>query len=218
MPYSQNDIDHITELVREIESRKEHSNAAATYKDVPALREIDRIVNAQLDIKTPDCDTLEDSIGAMRYLGNSYEYMWRIAYANQYYKKLLELQAELFRRFDRIDEEIRNDYYVALRARNYYGPDRCDDLVETAKELLSEDERKKIEKKIFEDFHPLKHDPVELTKPYLSVIDKVEQLMDTEEIKSMHHFQRNDVFRGLLREYGVEWRPMTELNPGVHFD
>ena len=36
-------INRIVELIKEIESRKEHPNAAATYKDVPALQEIDRI-------------------------------------------------------------------------------------------------------------------------------------------------------------------------------
>lgn len=218
MPYPQDDINRIIELIKEIESRKEHPNAAATYKDVPALQEIDRIVNAQLELQPCDRDTLEDSIGAMRYLATAYEYMWRIAYAIQYYKRLLELQAELFKRFGENDENCIDDYYTALRTRNYYGIDSCDDLVELAKELLPECKRKEIEKQIFEDFHPLKHDPVELTQAYLSVIDEVERRMDTDEVKNMHPFQRNDVFRRLLRKYGVEWRPMTELNPGVHFD
>ena len=112
----------------------------------------------------------------------------------------------------------KDDYYIALRARNYYGKDSCDDLVELAKKLLPEDKRKEVEKEIFEDFHPLKHDPVELTPMYLSVIDEVERRMDTDEVKNMHHFQRSDVFRQLLREYGIEWRPVTLLNPGVRFD
>jgi len=115
MPYPQDDINRIIELIKEIESRKEHPNAAATYKDVPALQEIDRIVNAQLELQPCDRDTLEDSIGAMRYLGTTYEYMWRIAYAIQYYKRLLELQAELFKRFDENDENCSDDYYTALR-------------------------------------------------------------------------------------------------------
>lgn len=218
MPYPHDDINRIIELIKEIESRKEHPNAAATYKDVPALQEIDRIVNAQLELHPCDRDILKDSIGAMRYLGTAYEYMWRIAYAVSYHKKLLELQVELLKRFGENDENCSDDYYIALRARNYYGNDSCGDLVELAKELLPEGKRKEIEKQIFEDFHPLKHDPVELTQAYLSVIDEVEYRMDTDEIKNMHYFQRNDVFRRLLRNYGVEWRPMTELNPSVYFD
>lgn len=218
MPYPQDDINRIIELIKEIESRKEHPNAAATYKDIPALQEIDRIVNAQLDIQPRDRDTLVDSIGAMRYLGTAYEYMWRIAYAIRYYKRLLELQAELLSRFGENDENCNDDYYIALRTRNYYQKDSCDDLVELAKELLAEGKRKEIEKQIFEDFHPLKHDPVELTEAYLSVIDEVECRMDTAEVKKMHHFQRSDVFRQMLREYGIEWRPVTVLNPGVRFD
>ena len=69
----------------------------------------------------------------MRYLGTAYEYMWRIAYATGYYKRLLQLQAELFKRFGENDENCNDDYYVALRTRNYYGKDSCDDLVELAK-------------------------------------------------------------------------------------
>ncbi len=218
MPYQQDDIARIIELIKEIESRKEHPNAAATYKDVPALQEVDRIINAQLTVQPCDRDTLVDSIGAMRYLGTAYEHMWRIPYAIRYYKRLLELQAELLSRFGKNDENCKDDYYTALRARNYYGKDGCDDLVELAKKLLPEDKRKEVEKEIFEDFRPLKHDPVELTPMYLSVIDEVERRMDTDEVKNMHHFQRSDVFRQLLREYGIEWRPVTLLNPGVRFD
>ncbi|MBP3321103.1 MAG: hypothetical protein J6M12_02005 [Clostridia bacterium] len=218
MPYSQGDIARITELIKEIESRKEHPNAAPTYKDVPALQEIDLIVNEQLPLQLFDRDMLEDGIGVMRYLGTSYEHMWRIPYAIRCYKRLLELQVELLSRFGENDENSKDDYYIALRARNYYGKDSCEDLARLAKKLLPEDKRKEVEKQILEDFRPLKHDPVELTPIYLSVIDEVERRMDTDEVKNMHHFQRSDVRRRLLREYGIEWRPVTLLNPGVRFD
>ncbi|MBQ2988101.1 MAG: hypothetical protein IJD59_03260 [Clostridia bacterium] len=216
MLYPKSAAARISERIREIESRKPHPYAAATYKDIPALREIGEITEGLLRLS--DRGALLDGIIAARYLRDSYESMWRIAYTAEYDKKLLNLQADLFRRFGARDGDRRDDYYKALRARNYYGRDTCEDLRQTAAVFLSEDERGRIEKQIFSDFHPLKHDPVELTEAYLSVIDEVERRMDTEEIQKMHGFQRSALFARLLKEYGVEWQSMTALNPGVYFD
>lgn len=46
MAYSKETEKRLTELLREIEGRKENEYAAATYKDVPALKEIAQIVEA----------------------------------------------------------------------------------------------------------------------------------------------------------------------------
>ena len=219
MAYSEVSVKRILELIKETELRKEHPNAAATYKDVPALKEIDKSVREQMAAEQPcDRSTLIDSIFAVRYLGNTYESMWRIAYANKYYSQLFDIHYELYRRFGEKDRELADDYYTALRARNYYGKDECRDLTETAKELLPEKKRLNIEKQIFEDFHPLRHDPVELTDKYLEVIDEVERLMDTPEYKNVHPFVKNERFKELLHQCGIEWEPMTSLNPGWHFD
>lgn len=219
MPYTEISVKRIMELMKEIEARKEHSNAATTYKDVPALQEIDKIVKEQLALQEPcDRDTLIDSIFAFRYLGNAYESMWRIAHANKYYKQLFDIHLELCRRFSEKDKELADDYYIALRARNYYGKDECSDLIEVAKELLPDKKRLDIEKQILEDFHPLKHDPVELTDKYLAVIDEVDRRMDIPENKNVHPFVWNERFQILLQQYGIEWEPMTSLNPGWHFD
>lgn len=219
MAYTENSTKRIIELIKEIESRKEHQYAATTYKDIPALQEIDRIVKEQLASEQPcDHDTLADSIFAVRYLGSAYESMWRIAYANKYHKWLFDLHLDLYRRFGEKDKELADDYYTALRARNYYGKDECPDLASPAKELLPDKKRLDIEKQVFVDFHPLKHDPVELTDEYLAVIDEVDRRMDTEEYRNAHPFIRNNRFQELLWEYGVRWEPMTSLNPGWHFD
>ncbi len=219
MAYTEADIKRIIELIKEIDSRKEHSNAASTYKDVPALNEIAGIVKQQTVFEQPcDCDTLTDSIFAIRYIASAYESMWRIAYTNKYYKWLFELHLELYRRYGKKDSELADDYYAAIRARNYYGKDECTDLVTIAKEILSNNKRLRIEKQIFEDFHPLKHDPVELSDDYLAVIDEVERLMDIPENKNIHHFVWNERFQMLLHQYGIEWEPITSLNPGWHFD
>jgi len=219
MAYTEFRVKRILELMKEIEARKEHSNAACTYKDVPALREIEELVKEQIASEQPcDRDTLVDSIFAIRYLGSAYEKMWRIAYANKYYKQLFDLHLELYRRFGEKDKELADDYYIALRARNYYGKDECSDLVESAKELLPEKKRMNIEKQILADYHSLKHDPVELTDAYLAVIDEVERRMDIPENKNVHPFVWNERFQALLQQYGIEWEPITSLNPGWHFD
>ncbi len=219
MAYTEISVKRILEKIKEIEARKEHPNAATTYKDVPALQEIDKIVKEQMALEQPcDCDTLIDSIFAVRYLGSAYESMWRIAYANKYHKWLFDIHLDLYRRFGEKDKELADDYYTALRARNYYGKDDCFDLIEMAKELLPDKKRLDIEKQILEDFHPLKHDPVELTDKYLAVIDEVDQRMDIPENKNIHSFLWNERFQALLQQYGIEWEPMTSLNPGWHFD
>lgn len=219
MAYTEIKVERILEIIKEIEARKEHPNAATTYKDVPALQEIDKIVKEQMNLEQPcDCDTLIDSIFAVRYLGFAYESMWRIAYANKYYKWLFDIHLDLYRCFGKKDKELADDYYIALRARNYYDKDDCSDLTEAAKKLLPDKKRLDIEKQILEDFHPLKHDPVELTDKYLTVIDKVDQRMDILENKNIHPFLWNERFQALLQQYGIDWKPMTSLNSGWHFD
>ncbi len=219
MAFTDSNSKRIIELIQGIESRKEHSNAAPTYNDVPALQEIDKIVNEQLsNEETYDVDTVLDCIFAVRYLANSYESMWRIVYAVKYYNTLIKLHFDLHSRFGKKEDECSDDYYCALRARNYYNPDKCTDLTELAKEFLSEKKRNKIEKEVLEDYHPLKHDPVELTDEYLAVIDEIEKAMDTEEVKKLHPFQRNDLFQEMLRKRGIEWRTITEMNPNMLFN
>lgn len=219
MAYTEVCVQRMIELMKEIEGRKEHPNAATTYKDIPALQEMDKIVKEQLAKEQPcDCDTLIDSIFAVRYLASAYELMWRIAYTNTYHKWLFDLHLELCRRFGEKDKELADDYYTALRARQYYGEDVCCDLTEVAKELLPDKKRRDIEKQILVDYHPLKHDPVELSDKYLAVIDEVDRRMDIPENKGVHPFVWNERFGALLQQYGVEWTPMTSLNPGWHFD
>ncbi len=214
-----NNAKRIIELINEIESRKEHEYAATTYKDVPALQEINAILKTQYLAEKPyERDALIDSIIAVRYLATAYEYMWRIAYSVKFYNQLLELQNELYRQFGELDNNCADDYYHALRARNYYQKDSCSDLSELVKKILPDATRESIEKQILVDWNPIKHDPIELTDEYLAVIDEVEYIMDTEEVKKMHHFARTDLFKQLLEQRGIKWNPITVLNPNMHFD
>ncbi len=217
MAYTEHDTQQILALLKTIENRKAHPNAAATYQDIPALQEIDRIVKAQLASEQPhDRDTLSDSIFAVRYLASAYESMWRIACVHPCHIWLFQLHLELYRGFQVIDEELADDYYAALRARNYYGRDDCPDLAAMAKELLPDRKRLEIEESVLVHNRPLQHDPVELTDAYLAVIDEVDRRMAAMG-PVPHPLAWNQRFQELLREYGVDWEPMSSFNPGWQF-
>ena len=219
MGYSKERIARLMELIKEIEGRREHPNAGATYKDVPALKEIDTIVKEQTEGAEPlDERGLVDSIFLVRFLARSYEEMWRVAYTVEYHKLLFRLHLELKRRFDVTEDECADDYYCALRARNYYAEDPCDDLSQAARELIPESRRRMTEKELLGKKQSMAHDPVELTDEYLAVIDEIDRIMDTPEMKNLHTFVRWEVLQGLFAERGIKWSTPAELNRGFHFD
>lgn len=219
MAYTEEKLQRMIALIRSVELTKEHEFAAATYRDLPALKELDQIVRQQLAQEQPcDQDTLEDSIFAVRYLGDAYESMWRIAYAETYYQWLFTLYQELYQRFGEKKAKFEDDFYIAMRIRNYYQKDDCEDLLQIAKEIIGNEQALKIQKRILEDFHPLKHDSVELSEAYLSVIDAVEQEIDQEYQGTLHPFEWNQVFQKKMLERGIEWHSIIELNPGYRFD
>ena len=85
-------------------------------------------------------------------------------------------------------------------------------------EILPESSRIKIEAEVSKYYPSIKHDPIELSEKYLSVIDEVERRMDEAGADKMHTFERIDLKTQLLSEYGVFWRSEIILNPKVHFD
>ncbi|MGN0114154.1 MAG: hypothetical protein ACI396_02390, partial [Acutalibacteraceae bacterium] len=218
MPYTEQNVKRIAELIQEIEARKEHEYAAPTYKDSAALAEIAGIVNAQLDTQqTWDEDALCNSILAVRYLAEEYKKMWRCAVSVRYYNKLIELTAMLADIFSVTQEISSDDYYSALRARNYYSHDDCADLSELAAKFLSDDKRRQIESDVFARYPDIKYDSVELSDKYLSVIDEVERRMYELSADKMHGLEQAGLKAKLLSEYGIHWRSVMELNPNMHF-
>lgn len=219
MPYTEESLKQLTKLINEIESRKAHRYAAPTYKDTAALLQIAEIVETQLETEQSwDENTLENSILSVRYLANSYEKMWRCALSVKYYNmliRLLSIQAEIY---SKTEEDSFDDYYSALRARNYYSHDSCDDLSEFADKFLTNEEKRKIENEIFSAKSGLKHDSIELSEKYLTVIDKVESRIDESDTGIMHNFERIKLKKQLLKEYGINWKSEIELNPNVRFD
>lgn len=205
MGYTQAQIVRITALMNEIESRKPHANAAPTYHDVPALRALADYVPAD-----PDDEALELSIQIVRYLARNYEALWRIAECNEWYRRLLEL----YGRRTPDGAPLEEDYYLALRARNYHRADRCDDLHALAEaflppETIAEEETAAL------NAIDLRNDPVELTPEYRAVIDEVDRLVDENGSKTLFPFERWKLKRQFLKEHGIDWRPPAGMEPGI---
>ena len=195
MAYTEQEAARLIALIQSVESHKEHPYAAPTYRDTPALQELDAMVHGKLEAEPErDQDTLEDSIIVLRFLSESYMKQWKIRYAQHRYKELLELETELYSRFDIRDENCGQDYHQALAAR------------------------KQTEQQVFQQYPGLKHDPVELTDAYLSVIDEVERRIAEADPAPVHPMERSIRRAELLREYGVIWQSEIQLNPRVHFD
>lgn len=219
MPYSYNDSKKLEQLLQQIESYKEHENASPTFRASQALKSIYDIVVSHLE-KVPehDKDTLTDSIAVLRYLTVSYMRMCRIAYAQKTSDRLIALEKELYVSFSVIDEECEDDYYNALRLRNYYEKCDIDDLSEAVAEMIPDSRRKEIEAGVKDRYPLLKHDVIELSDKYLSVIDETERRMYELGADNMTGFEKMKLRKKLLSEYGVEWKSPVELNPNVIFD
>lgn len=209
------DKKQIIALIKEIESRKEHIHAACTYQDSYALKIIEDYLNSLLQQYNYN---ILDAIFLARYLANNYEKMWRIKYSIHYYNLLIQLHLKAYNQDQMIDQDIYDDYYHALRARNYYFKDDCSDLVEIAKKILNTTKREKIEKQVLYEFQPLTHDPIELSDEYLQVIDEVEKAIDDIKDHQVFFFEKMTLMKQLLLEKGIVWHSIIELNPNYHFD
>lgn len=129
MPFLQEDLERIAELYNIIESHKEHEYAAPTYKDSPYLAEMAQIALAPRD---HDIETLEEIIPTLWYLTECYDKMCRAGMSVKFYTLQLQAHTELMklREYDVEDMEgFENCFYLAVKARNYYEPDDCSDLV-----------------------------------------------------------------------------------------
>ncbi len=221
MGITQEVFNRIVALHDEIESRKTHGHAAPTYRDRPALIELEEILSRMVG---DDRETIENRMVVTAYLATAYDAMGRFALSAKLYRSLMTLHAALNRiapydkaAFDALNETLD----AAVRGRNYYAPDDCEDLAE----ILSESfDKAAIQEKIAatKKNHPphLKHDPVELTDAYLAVIDDAERYVD-------EHL----TYRGMgschmawslkaefLKKHGITWHSPSTLNPGVMFD
>ena len=218
MPCAEKDLKRIIELYTAIESRKAHEYAAPTYKDSPSLTEMTSLVLRQ---RGTDSETLEETVPALRYLADCYDKMCRPGMSVKFYKPLLEGQVLLMRQNtdDRDSAAQLEDYfYLAVKARNYYEPDDCADLVKTVSGSLSEDKMQELLSAAQKYCRSsVKQDPIEKTEAYLAVIDAVDERIDREKTMDfcLEHWQLKKRF---LFGYGIDWQSPAELNPRVMFD
>ena len=219
MSYSKETEKRLTELLGEIEGRKEHEYAAATYKDVPALKEIVRLVEEQL-AGGSDESTYVDSIAVLGYVADRYDSLGRYAVSAKFYNKILSLALSLKQQYGTDTDGIDGYLYAALQARNFYIDDDCDDLADIATELMNAGDAQRIINERKERRRSLKHDPVEMRDEYLAVIDDIEEKVEKSRTTYGHGscFEVWSLKKSYLLEHDIEWQTPSELNPRVLFD
>ena len=218
MPISMQELNRIVKLHGIIEGHKEHSHSVPTYKDSPYLAEMAQIVLAPRD---HDIETLEEIIPTLWYLTECYDKMCRAGMSVKFYTLLLQAHTEhmKLREYDIEDMEgFENCFYLAVKARNYYEPDDCSDLVAIVSGSLPDERIRELLLSAQENRRGfIKNDPVEKTEKYLAVIDKVEEKID--KAKQMNFcLEKWDLKAQFLFEFGILWRSPAQLNPGVMFD
>ena len=189
-----------------------------TYNDSPYLSEMAELVLRQRD---NDIETLEETIPALWYLTEAYDKMCRAGMSVKFYTPQLQDYTELMklREYDSDDmERLESCFYLAVKARNYYEPDDCSDLVEIVSGSLPDERIRELLLSAQENRQGfIKNDPVEKTEEYLAVIDKVEEKID--KAKQMNFcLEKWDLKAQFLFEFGILWRSPAQLNPGVMFD
>ncbi len=216
--YTQQEIARITELFNQIEKNKAHEYAAPTYKDRPALIEMEQIIAAHSE---ETLQVLEEKIQVLWYLAKSYDQMFRFGISVKFHKQLLESHAKLMklREYSAKDKRFAEDsFYNAVKARNQYFFDGCDDLREIVSEVISKEDAEKTLNGIIKSRKGLpKNDPVELTDEYLAVIDQVEEKIEKNKKIDLCHEYWN-LKSEYLMEHGIAWSSPAVLNPGFMFD
>ena len=218
MPFLQEDLEKFEELYNIIESHKEHEYAAPTYKDSHYLSEIAEIILRQ---NNDDIETLEDIIPAFWYLTESYDSMCRAGMSVKYYTPQLQAHTKLMKLKGYDSEEMQRFeecFYLAVKARNYYEPDDCSDLVEIVSGSLSEEKIQQLIEAAQESRRSfIKNDPIEKTEEYLAVIDEVEEQIDKNKTTDFC-FEHWNLKAEYLFEHGIIWHSPAQLNPNVMFD
>lgn len=168
-----------------------------------------------------DIQTIEDKLPVLWYLAESYDKMGRAGVSSDFYKMQLEAYVRLMRLKKLSKEEkdkLEDCFYKAVRARNFYTPDECDDLVSIVSGCLDDKTIQRLKIDAMESRAGLiKNDPVEKTEQYLAVIDEVERKI-AEEKSSDFCLEYWNLKASILFDYGIFWRSPASLNPDVLFD
>ena len=221
MPFTEERAERLKELFELIEKNGDYNAYELTYLAVPYLKETEEIVEAQLASERPyDKVTLLDSATIMRYLAEAYDRLGRFAVSVRYYNRAIELAATLYTMYGEEIQDSSTMIYNALKARNYYVDDDCEDIREQALVFISTDIVDDVFDTVMNRRRNLKHDPVEMTEEYLAVIDEVDEKIEKNReyrgFGSCHHVW--SLKTDYLAEKGIEWKSPVVLNPRVRFD
>jgi len=221
MPFTEERAERLKELFELIEKNGDYNAYELTYRAVPYLKETEEIVEVQLASESPyDKVTLLDSATIMRYLAEAYDRLGRFAVSVRYYNRAIELAAKLYTMYGEEMQDSSGMIYNALKARNYYVDDDCEDIREQALVFISKELVDDVFSTVMNRRRNLKHDPVEMTEEYLAVIDEVEEKIEKNReyrgFGSCHHVW--SLKTDYLAEKGIEWKSPVVLNPRVRFD
>ena len=221
MPFTKERAERLKELFELIEKNGDYNAYELTYLAVPYLKETDEIVQAQLGSEDVyDKETLLDSATIMRYLAEAYDRLGRFAVSVRDYKRAIELAAKLYTMYGEEMQDSSGMIYNALKARNYYVDDDCEDIRELALTFISKELVDDVFSTVMNRRRNLKHDPVEMTEEYLAVIDEIDEKIEKNReyrgFGSCHHVW--SLKTDYLAEKGITWRSPDLLNPRVRFD
>ena len=156
----------------------------------------------------------------MRYLAEAYDRLGRFAVSVRYYNRAIELAATLYTMYGEEMQDSSGMIYNALKARNYYVDDNCEDIRELAITFISKELVDDVFSTVMSRRRNLKHDPVEMTEEYLAVIDEVDEKIEKNReyrgFGSCHHVWA--LKTDYLAEKGIKWSSPDVLNPRVRFD
>jgi hypothetical protein len=220
MGFESRRMQRLSKLFGEIEARKQSERKTPSYKDAPALREIAEITREQLSDSTDaDMATIEDAVIIIRFLAESYDALGRYSISAYYYNKLFELARKAREVYNVEFDETAHDFYNAVRVRNAYVDDDCDDLASLVYTLLPTEKIKERISLIKAKRRNMRFDPIETTKEYLAVIDYVESKIASARKtygpgSCLEYFLLKQKF---LAEQGIPWRSPVEMNPTLNF-
>ena len=219
VPYSDDQIRRINIVANLIAIHKSEAVTPPTYRDSPYLKEIAEITLTPFQRGIPeDQETLEDAILLLRYLAEAYDNMGRAGMSVKFYKLLLSSIIKLTEKHGAVCSQLKEDFFRAAIARNYYVDDDCKDLIEIITGHLSEEEIEKQMRAAKEVCrHSLRNDPVETTEEYLAVIDEVEQKI-AKSPKKFFCFGYWSLKAKLLAQKGISWTSPEILNPDCLFE
>ncbi len=179
MPFNSERTKRLTELFELIEKNGDYDAYELTYRAVPYLNETYAIVKEQLASEDSyDRVTLLDCTAIMRYLAEAFDRLGRFAVSARYYKEAIYLAATLFTMYGEEIKDSSGMIYNALKARNYYVDDDCEDIRKLALTFIANDIVKDVFDAVMTRRRNLKHDPIEMTEEYLAVIDEVEERIE----------------------------------------